>query len=160
MLRQFSAGGVVFKKEKGKIFWLLVQPAINDQFRKSDRWQLPKGLLEKGEKSAAAALREVEEEGGVKANILAKIDVIKIFFKNSFEENPPAGGKETIFKTIVFYLMEYLEDVRGGHDWEVGQVSWFPFKEATEKLSFKSEKQILEKAQKLLINIETQPTFL
>jgi len=144
--REFSAGGAVFKKDKKQTLWLLVQPKGGDEFHKEIRWQLPKGWLEEGEKSEEAALREVEEEGGVKAEVISKIDTIKIFFKNTFEGKP----EEKVFKTITFFLMEYKSDSPGGFGEETEQVLWLPYDQAKEKLTFKSEKEILEKAQKLL----------
>jgi 8-oxo-dGTP pyrophosphatase MutT (NUDIX family) len=152
VVRQFSAGGAVFKKEDGKILWLLVQPKRGDDFHNQIRWQLPKGWLKEREKSEEAALREVEEEGGVKAEIIDKIDTIKIFFKNTFEGKP----KETVLKTITFFLMEYKEDIKEGFGWETQEVAWLPFDQAKEKLTFKSEKEILEKAQKILESSKTR----
>ncbi|MGB5819313.1 MAG: NUDIX domain-containing protein [Saonia sp.] len=52
---EIAAGGVVTNKE-GKVLFI---------YRK-DKWDLPKGKLEKGETIKEAALREVEEETGVK----------------------------------------------------------------------------------------------
>jgi 8-oxo-dGTP pyrophosphatase MutT (NUDIX family) len=164
MLRQYSAGGAVFKKEGGQILWLLIQPARiatqsvaggpvrNDEFHKQIRWQLPKGWIGEGERMEVAAIREVAEEGGVKAKIISKVDSIKIFFSNTFDGNPPAGGEEKVLKTITFYLMEYEKEAENGHDEEVAEVVWLPFEEAKEKLTFKSEKEILEKAKEILEN--------
>lgn len=152
MIRQFSAGGVVFKKQDNQILWLLIQPKRKDEFCSQVRWQLPKGWIEQGEKTEEAALREVEEEGGVKAKIIEKIDAIKIFFKNIFEGKP----QETVLKTITYYLMEYQEDVPDGFGWETQEVVWLPYDQAKEKLTFKSERKILEKAKKLLESLKKQ----
>ncbi|HUW24608.1 MAG TPA: NUDIX domain-containing protein [Patescibacteria group bacterium] len=160
MVRQYSAGGVVFKKEDGQTLWLLIQPARiatqsvagepagKDEFHKRIRWQLPKGWINEGEKTEAAAIREVAEEGGVKAKIISKIDSIKIFFSNTFEGKP----EEKILKTIAFYLMEYLGEKANGHDEEVAEVAWLPFEEAKGRLTFKSEKEVLTKAKEILEN--------
>ena len=43
-------------------------------------WSLPGGRIEPGETAAAAALRELDEETGVKAELLALIDVIDAIF--------------------------------------------------------------------------------
>ncbi len=145
--RQFSAGGAVFKEEGDKTLWLLIQPARKDESQKI-RWQLPKGLVGEGEKMEAAAVREVEEEGGVSVKVVGKVDSIRIIFSNTFEGKP----EEKILKTIAFYLMEYLEEKEDGHDEEVVAVVWLPFAEAKEKLTFKSEKEILEKAKGILEN--------
>ena len=54
-----AAGGVVTNSE-GDLLMI----------RLRNRWDLPKGHIEPGEKSLTAALREVEEETGIKAEIL------------------------------------------------------------------------------------------
>lgn len=50
-----AAGGLV-KNEKGEVLFIF----------RNKRWDLPKGKVEKGERMKEAALREVEEECGVK----------------------------------------------------------------------------------------------
>ncbi|MBT8236778.1 MAG: NUDIX domain-containing protein [Bacteroidia bacterium] len=52
---QVAAGGVVTNK-KGKVLFIY----------RNDKWDLPKGKLKKGESLEKAAIREVEEETGVK----------------------------------------------------------------------------------------------
>jgi 8-oxo-dGTP diphosphatase len=136
--REFSAGGVVFRREPEGILWLVVRP------KGSDQWRFPKGKIEKKESSAQAALREVKEEGGAEAEIKEKIDSIKYFFVQN-------GQK--IFKTVVFYLMEYIQEARGGFCWETEEIAWLSAEEAKEKLAFKNEKEILEKAQNILAKI-------
>jgi 8-oxo-dGTP pyrophosphatase MutT (NUDIX family) len=141
MIRQFSAGGVVFKKEGSQTLWLIARPNIEDK----ERWQLPKGWINEGEKTEEAALREVREEGGVEVKLVAKVDSFQIFFSNTFEGKP----EEKILKTIAFYLMEFEKETKEGHDEEIAEVIWLPFEEAKEKLTFKNEKEVLAKAFKL-----------
>lgn len=134
VIREFSAGGAVFKKTKKELLWLLIKPAGYD------RWQLPKGQLEKGESSAEAAEREVEEEGGVDIKVLKKIGNSQYFY---------VWEKEKRFKIVTFFLMEYLKDKKDGHDDEIDEVRFVNFKEALKLLSFKDDKEILTKAKKL-----------
>lgn len=150
--REFSAGGVVFKKEKGKILWLLIQPGSDSQHWRKGRWQLPKGLIDEGETGQQAAVREVKEEGGVEAKVLSKIDRINIFFYNE--------KKQKVIKNIVFFLMKYREGSQKNHDREVKEAVWLPYKEAYQRLTFASEKKILEKGQKILEETERQPSLL
>ncbi|MFT6866466.1 MAG: 8-oxo-dGTP pyrophosphatase MutT (NUDIX family) [Cyclobacteriaceae bacterium] len=56
-----AAGGVVDNQNKTLLIY------------RKGRWDLPKGKIEKGEKKRICALREVEEETGVKAEIVTKI---------------------------------------------------------------------------------------
>lgn len=67
--REFSAGGVVFRtfkiqNSKCEVKWLV------GKHSGYHKWVLPKGLIESGEKSQEAALREVKEEMGVQARIV------------------------------------------------------------------------------------------
>jgi len=74
-VRQFSAGGAAYTTSKnGKIKWLIVKPAG------TERWQLPKGQIEKDEKSIEAAQREVKEEGGVETKVITKIGSSSYFY--------------------------------------------------------------------------------
>ena len=54
-----AAGGIV-KNPEGKYLFIY----------RNDKWDLPKGKIEKGEKVKEAAVREVEEECGIKVNTL------------------------------------------------------------------------------------------
>src|SRR5690606_32736133 len=56
-----AAGGVVTKDSQ----WLMI-------YRRK-LWDLPKGKMDKGEKSEFTAVREVEEETGVRARVSEKI---------------------------------------------------------------------------------------
>jgi 8-oxo-dGTP diphosphatase len=133
--RAFSAGGVVFKKKDSQIGFLLINP------KDTDRWQFPKGLIDKGENSQEAAIREVAEEGGVEARIIEKLDDIKLFY---FWE-----GKR-IFKIVTYYLMEYLRDTGNGHDEEIEKVKFLSYEDALKKLTFKNDKDLLKKAKEKL----------
>ncbi len=63
-----SAGGIVFKKIGTQTFWLITQHSAHNG------WVFPKGLVGdeyKNETPEIAALREVEEEGGVQGKIVS-----------------------------------------------------------------------------------------
>jgi 8-oxo-dGTP pyrophosphatase MutT (NUDIX family) len=146
--REYSAGGTVFKKKGGQVVWLIIQPNAKDQPWRQGRWQLPKGWIDKGETSQQAAIREVKEEGGVEAEIIEKIDRINIFFYNE--------DKQKVVKNIVFFLMKYQGGSERDHDPETEKAVWLPFNQALERLTFKSERKILEKARKILEKKEKQ----
>ena len=88
--REFSSGGVVFKKDRNKILWLIRKTTASELYPKQ-YWMLPKGRIDdtdgdepgpmasgkiraSEELLQAAAIREVGEEGGVRA-----LDSNKIF---------------------------------------------------------------------------------
>jgi len=134
--RQFSAGGAVSKTSKDKkIKWLLIKPAG------TERWQLPKGKIDKGESSSQAALREVKEEGGVETKIIQKIGSSSYFYV--FENTK-------CFKTVTYFLMEVIKKTKEGHDEEIDEVIYEEFEKAYELLTFKDDKVILKKAKEIL----------
>jgi bis(5'-nucleosidyl)-tetraphosphatase len=147
--REYSAGGVVYRKKDKKILWLIIQPEGGGHWSKG-RWQFPKGWIEAGEKPAETARREVEEEAGIKAEVIEKIDDLKIFF---YDEE-----KNKVFKTITLFLMKYQRKGERKEDAEkIAAIKWLPYKEAHKRLTFKSEKEILAKAKKVLTGKGKQP---
>jgi len=62
-------------------------------------WVLPKGKVEKGEKKDEAALREVMEESGIKAEIIRYLGEIHYTYKENWDDN------RRVHKTVFWYLM-------------------------------------------------------
>lgn len=142
MKRVFSAGGIVYKKGGEDLKFLLVK---NQSMKnpETDYWGFPKGHVESGETIKEGALREVEEETSIKANIIEKIGDIKYIFTN------PATN-EKFLKTVTYYLMEYFSGDAKGHNWEVSEAEFFSAEEVLNKLSFDKDKAIFEKALQVL----------
>jgi 8-oxo-dGTP pyrophosphatase MutT (NUDIX family) len=171
--REFSAGGVVYKEygvgsKKYEVKWLV------GKHSGYHKWVLPKGLIEKGERGFDTALREVEEEMGVRAKLISERPIHKEQYwfvaelkdRESavseeskkkpirrvavYQETPEfdkSKGKTRVFKTVSFYLMEFVSGDPKDHDWEMEEAGWYLFKEAVEKLAFKGEKEALRQAQ-------------
>lgn len=154
LTREFSSGGVVFKKRSGKVLWLIRRTSSSNLFPKS-YWMLPKGWLDDldgeipgpmasgkikaDEKTLQkVALKEVAEETGVEARIINKIGTVKFFYTH------PERGK--ILKFVTFYLMGWIKDLSEGFDFETSEVSWLPYEEAYKMLSFSREKNVLKEA--------------
>ena len=158
VLREFSSGGIVYRKFDGEIKWLVAASVPSKMFPKVV-WRLQKGWIDnkshhvpgpmasgkvKADESSLqkAAIREVAEEGGIEAKIVQKVGSEKIFFKH------PARG--LIIKFVTYYLMQWLKDLPEGFDEETSEVLWLPYEEARKKLSYSGEKKILDKAKNLL----------
>lgn len=129
MIEEFSAGGVLFKD--GKVL-LIKNP--------SGVWTLPKGLVEEGEEPKETALREVWEETGIRGRILSEIGHITYWYMKE---------KQKVRKRVVYYLMEYVEGEPRA-SWEVQGVGFFPIEQAKTMLKYKGDREIFEKALKLL----------
>ena len=136
---QFSAGGVAFRKQDGRIDVALISVGADN------RWQLPKGLVDKGESTEQAAIRELLEEAGIDTEIVTRIDKVEYWY--FWKEN---GQRIRYHKFVYFYLLRYKAgDVRD-HDHEVNEARWLDIDAAIEMLAFDSEKKIMEKAKELI----------
>ncbi|MFA6184621.1 MAG: NUDIX domain-containing protein [Candidatus Shapirobacteria bacterium] len=143
-----SAGGLVYKIENNKILWLLIKTASGSNFRSEKNkgknvsiYKFPKGHLDKSEFLKQAALREVEEEGRVKAKVITKLGSNDYIIWDKEK-------KKKIIKKVTFFMMEYLEQSNLKY-YDVEMVlerSWFSFEEAKEKLAYDSERMLLKKA--------------
>src|SRR5687768_9548476 len=92
---QLSAGGVVYRTDRttGEIVIVEVVPEL--------RWQLPKGVIDPGETREQAALREVREEAGVDAEIVAFVETSECWF--TVRRN---GELKRCHKFVHFFLVK------------------------------------------------------
>lgn len=136
--RQVSAGGVVYRKRGAvvEVAIIKVGPVV--------RWQLPKGIVDEGETPEQAAIREVREETGLNAKIESNLETIEYWYVSSGKT-----GKVRYHKFVHFYLMKYRSGKTDDHDHEVLEARWVPIVDAIRMLSFKSERELVEKAKEL-----------
>ncbi len=132
---QVSAGGVVYRGTTGSIEVVIV--SVGGQ----NRWQLPKGLVEKGENPEITAVREAREEAGVSSEIVQPIETIEYWYVGL--DN---GIRVRFHKRVHFYLLRYLSGDTADHDWEVNEARWVPIEDATTQLAFDNERRVMEKA--------------
>ena len=52
-----------------------------------------------------------------------------------------------------FYLVEYVSGSTADHNWEVDAAEWFPLEEALNKVSYKGDREIVQKAKKMLLGL-------
>ncbi len=148
-----SAGGIVFKRENGKILWFIIRTVSlksSQKRRKFPIYKFPKGHLKDGEFLKEAALREVEEEGRIKAKIVSKIGSNDYILWDKIE-------KKKVIKKVTFFLMEYVgeSDLKYFDQEMVVERGWYSFEEASKKLAFDSETVLLDKAKKRLESLKT-----
>ncbi len=122
-----AAGGVVVKD--GQILLM----------HRRGVWDLPKGKLDGGEKSKRAAIREVEEETGVRAELLEKICVTW----HTYLEND-----KQILKRTKWYLMRSIDDTKlqPQKDEGIDKLEWVTDEQAKKLLvnSFSSIRYVFE----------------
>ena len=112
-------------------------------------WQLPKGIIERGEQPEEAARREVAEETGLRGNLVQPLDKIKYWYVWD-----DGAGRERIQKLVHFFLFRYTDGSTKDHDAEVDDARWFPLADAQERLSFVSERRVLRLAAEALAEME------
>lgn len=125
-----AAGGVVLRHTSGADLEVLVIHR-----KRYDDWSLPKGKLDPGEDAATAALREVEEETGVIAELGDELD--------SVTYGVPAGAK-----LVRWFRMRPLDGdpARRPADREVDVARWLPVEEAPAVLTYGHDRHVLSQA--------------
>lgn len=103
-----AAGGLV-KNEYGKYLFIY----------RNDKWDLPKGKIEKDERIKEAAMREVEEECGIKVSKLGK-KICKTYHSYIFKG-------EVVLKKTHWFKMQYKgqEKLKPQKEENITDVRWF-----------------------------------
>jgi 8-oxo-dGTP pyrophosphatase MutT (NUDIX family) len=105
------------------------------------RWSLPKGHVEAGETTEAAAVREVAEETGITGRVVAPLGTIDFWFV--------AEGRR-VHKTVHHYLMLAAGGELSDDDIEVEQVEWVPLTQLADRLAYDDERRLIEQVPALL----------
>jgi 8-oxo-dGTP pyrophosphatase MutT (NUDIX family) len=98
---------------------------------------LPKGHPEQGESAEDAALREVREEAGVEARLVAPLGDVRYWYTR--------GGRR-IAKVVSFFLLAYVSGEVEDHDFEVEQACWMPLENAARELTYAGEREMAARA--------------
>ncbi len=128
---EYSAGAVVFRREKGQLLYLLLH-------YEEGHWGCPKGHIEKAETPEETARREIREETG-----LTDIRFIRGFDERSQYQFVSRGQR--IDKYVTFLLAETRSrDIVLSE--EHVDSAWLPVDQALERFTFDSEKKVFIKA--------------
>ncbi len=115
-----AGGGIVVR---GGLVLLVHRPKYDD-------WTLPKGKNLPGEDDLACALREVEEETGLKCEPGAELA------PTSYRDS---RGRA---KTVRYWAMRPLTGSFSAHD-EIDEVCWLALPEALSRLSYERDRNVL-----------------
>jgi len=129
--REFSAGGLVVRRFRGRPFLAAVR------VKGGTVLALPKGHIDKGESARDAATREVREETGLEAEPVEKLGDIRYWYSR---------GGERVLKVVSFFLFRYRAGSVRDHDEEVDSAEWIPLEEAPRLLAYKGEREMAEAA--------------
>jgi 8-oxo-dGTP diphosphatase len=139
MRREFSAGGVVVRRLRGR--WVFA--AIRPHGKPEGLWALPKGLIDRGEQAAETAVREAREEVGVEAELVRKLGDVRYVYTVNWGEQ----RGERVFKVVSFFLLRYRRGrLEPEHAHEVAEARWLPLEEAPGLLAYKGEKDMAREA--------------
>jgi bis(5'-nucleosidyl)-tetraphosphatase len=141
MKTEHSAGFVIFRLERGVREYLLLYKKADGIYR--ENWSFPKGWPDKGESDLDAAKRETAEEAGITQ--IKQIAGFKATSKYSFQDSKG----ELISKTVTWFLGETKQKAVKV-SWEHAGFEWLAYAEAMEQLTYRSDKTVLEKAEKYL----------
>lgn len=105
---------------------------------------LPKGIVDPGEKPLESAIREVYEETGVQAEMIAKLGDSKYVYTRTW------GDGARVFKIVSFYLMRYrsgrINDIAEAMRIEVARARWIRLEDSAKLLAYGGEKQMAARA--------------
>jgi 8-oxo-dGTP pyrophosphatase MutT (NUDIX family) len=141
MKKEFSAGGIVYQQpttNNSQPMWLICQHSQHKG------WVFPKGLIGDtytDESQEETAVREVEEETGVKAKIIKELPApVSHWYVFKGEKR---------FKTVYYYLMEFVAGDITKHDHEMMDVKWVRQEEAMSTLTYKNDRNAFVQAVEL-----------
>ena len=98
---------------------------------------LPKGHIDPGENDVQAATREVREETGVVGDPVRELGESRYWYRRD---------GQTIPKSVLFFLFDYVEGDTSDHDDEVEEARWMSLAEAERELSHAAEREIVGRA--------------
>ena len=113
MNRVHAAGGVVLRDG---LVAVVHRPRYDD-------WSLPKGKLDPGESFEEAALREVEEETGLRCRLVRELPTVRYDVRGRLKE-------------VRYWAMEVDDEIPFVPNDEVDQVRWVAQQEALALLSY------------------------
>ena len=121
-----AAGGVVTRVgDDGGVEVLLVHRGAYDD------WTLPKGKAEAGESDEACAVREVEEETGLRCRLGRELPTVR--WRDRFDR--PKASR--------YWLLEVADDAPAQPQNEIDAVEWLPLDAAIAKLTYPRDAEVL-----------------
>ena len=133
--REHSAGGVVVRGDETIVIVPTRRTASGRQVL-----ALPKGHVDPGETPEQAASREVREETGMTGELLEQLGEVRYWYQREGKKIP---------KLVTFFLFEYRSGSEADHDAEVEEVRWVPLAQAASELSYKGEREMVQRAMAL-----------
>ncbi|MEW6031743.1 MAG: NUDIX domain-containing protein [Bacillota bacterium] len=134
MTREVSSGGIVFREEPDLAFLMIL-----DGY---GRWTFPKGLVETGETPEEAAVREVEEETGLRTEVAGELGQTRYVYHH------PRKGR--VHKTVTFYLLRLTGGCLTPQTGEIAAAEWVSPEEAARRVDYEGYDRLVAAALRTL----------
>lgn len=128
---ELAAGAVVVQVPSNRVLLL--------HEKEEDRWCLPKGHVDPGESLAAAAIREVREETGLRG-----VHLDEELGEVSYKFFRPAKG-QNIYKSTVYFLAR-TEELNVRPESIFDRFEWLAPAEAWRRVPYETDRRILDAA--------------
>lgn len=119
-VEEHAAGGLVVRKGKTDPLVLMILDRYGN-------WTLPKGAIEEGETPGQAALREIEEETGVKGDIVCPINTVRYQYEDS---------RGLVQKSVDFFLIQAKTESVTPREGEIVDAAWLIWNEALNRSGY------------------------
>lgn len=137
MRTELSAGVIIYRINNNNLEYLLLHHT-------EGHWDFPKGKLEANETVEQAAVRELREEAGIDADLIAGFQhVISYQFTDK--------NGELVKKQVVFFLGQ-VEDAMVVISHEHQDFLWLSYDEAYQKVTYDSAREVFELAHKEVLH--------
>ncbi len=133
MGQEISAGVILFRNRPRRQYLILDY---------GSHWDFPKGHIEAGEDPSSTARRELREETGIRNArfVSGYTERMRYFYRKSGEQ---------MRKVVIYFLAETAgEEVTLSH--EHCGYAWVSYEEGVNRLTFKTARELLTKAQNFL----------
>ena len=134
----WAAGGAVWRRVDGQVELLLVhRPAHRD-------WTLPKGKIDPDETLRQCALREVEEETGMRCTTAGRLSLVR--YRDARRRR----------KAVVYWLMT-VDDGAFVPNAEVDAVAWFDLASARATLTYAHDVDLVAEIEAAVVSPTVTP---
>lgn len=134
MTKTLSCGAVIYRKMQGRVAFLLLKHA------NGNHWSLAKGHTEPGETEAQTALREIDEETGLRVKL-------RPGFREAIRYSPSPG----VEKTVVFFLAKARSKRLTLQKSEIINGVWLELDDALKLIVHRDTAEVLRRALKHLL---------
>lgn len=129
-----ACGAVIYRKDQGRVLFLILKHASGNH------WSLAKGHMEPQETEVQTALREIDEETGLKVKL-----------KPGFREAIRYSPSPDVEKTVVFFLAKAKGKKLKLQKSEILNAAWLEVEDALKLISHRDTGEVLRRASRHLL---------